>query len=468
MSHWDLSQREPTVAETAAGLVEQSFQKQIRHRQSVSHPELVVRGEFTSAMIDGMKFNGIEAPGACIYGETNAGGPNSKYTKNEDTVLLQVDGNRIRIGVIDGAGGSSDGRTASALANAVFMNRGRHDSGHLLDDARRVTEVIQKNANGAFATGVVVEMFLDGTVNMVAAGDTKAMTVRRGQKVPEGTTTMHNRVQKLIDHDIIKPWDYYTHPSNNIITNAMGIPENKGQDPFSEYTFQSEPEDIIILGSDGIWDLVSEYEILRLTLQHRGNGLQKALFDLAYQRNNSTVPFVIQYDHSHAVRMEPSPGGGDNITVVVIDKKKPEVAFAIDDFITVEMPNGSIEKNWCITGPVDADNMIPAEKNVNGKRICVKIPAENLPEMNPHGSSRCVTFDDIKTESELFGLLDSIGTITGSKKDYSAGEIKIQYRLIFEALRNEDYDTANQALSTVTNGQDGQNLREAFTRILKK
>src|SRR3989344_4606747 len=115
------------------------------HRKDIQNENLLVRGEQTSATLPSeraeMIWPNVETAVASVSGQTNEGGPNSKYSgKNEDSILLQVDGKRLRVGVIDGAGGSSDGRNASILANAVFMEGGRKSPGALLADSAKATQ----------------------------------------------------------------------------------------------------------------------------------------------------------------------------------------------------------------------------------------------------------------------------------------------------------------------------------------
>lgn len=458
---------ERNFGDNALQFVRERFATRKPHRKDIRNKDLLVRGEQTSATLSAeraeMIWPSVETATASVSGQTNEGGPNSKYSgKNEDSILLQADGARLRVGVIDGAGGSENGRNASILANAVFMEGGRKFPGHLAEDTSEATKIIQEQSPESYAAGVIVEIMDDDSVNIVSVGDSKAMTIRKGSKLPEGTTKMQNRVQALIDNGIVKPWDYYTHEENNIITSALGHAKNSKPESIS---FRGEEGDQIILASDGVWDVVTEYEVLWFAKHFRGKELQDKIFELAYARNNTEQPFKIRFDEKREIDMEPL-GGGDNISIIVVEKKEQKPALAVGDYCKIELPDGAIDYNWRIAGPVDHENMVPANKIVNGQKATARVPLEQLVELNPDGSIKEISFDGVITVQDLFSTLDLAGFVQGSQKSYSAQELKTRFNQIAAAKDHGNESEMRKQLEYVTNGQEGQNLRDAFERLI--
>ena len=447
--------------------VRSRFADRIPHRWDVQNPVLLVHGEQTSATLPSeraeMVWSSVETPVGTVSGRTSDGGPNSKYHgNNEDTIFLQADGGRLRIGVIDGAGGSANGRDASSLASAIFMEAGRRAPGALVEDAREATRVIQEQSPNSYAAGVLLELEVDGRVDLLAVGDSKALTIRKGQILPEGTTRLQNRVQDMIDHEILKPWKYYTHPDNNIITGAFG---RSKESKLETVSFQAKDGDQIIMASDGVWDVVTEYEICWFARRFHGQELQDKIFQLAYARNNTDKPFKIRFDEQIEIDMFPL-NGGDNISVVVVEKEDRPPALAIGDYVVIELPDDTRDFNWCLSGSIDKDQMVPAEKIFNGQKIKARVPIEQLQKLNPSGSHKDVTFNGVATVVDLFATLDIAGSVRGSQKSYSAQELKVLFKKIAQLQTEGKTIEAQQRLDYVTSGQEGQNLREAFMRLL--
>ncbi len=445
--------------------VEHFFSKSRPHRRDARKEDMLVYGEYTSATMSGshteMEWKSVEVPGAVVSAYTSAGGPGSKYKDvNEDTILLQTNGNRLRVGVIDGAGGSEDGRTASVIANALFMEGGRQVTPNLDADADNVTQSIQSHAPGSYATGVMLEMNSD-SATLLSAGDSKAMTVRGGKKFPDGTTRMQNKVQQLIELGLVKPWEYYSHPFNNVVTGAFGAKDSAPE----KKSFVSQPGDQIVLASDGVWDVVSEYEIEMLAARFHGNELQEKIFKLAYARNNASTQFRILFDEQRFVMMEPL-NGGDNISVVVVEKKKREPVYAIGDFVTIQLPgHHGTNINWRIMEAVDADERVLVQKIVHGELKKARVPIEQLTELNVKGASRLVVFGEVQTKQELFDALDAAQTIHGSQRSYSAEFLKKRFQDI-EDMIHADVLGARQFVNTITEGEENQKLHAAFMRVL--
>ncbi|MBU0545948.1 hypothetical protein KKA13_01705 [Patescibacteria group bacterium] len=184
--------------------------------------------------------------------------------------------------------------------------------------------VREEKFNPPYCCAVSVEIKKDGKVKLGWSGDSKAITLRDGEKLKEGATIMQNVAAKFVAGDAIEPEDYFNSPYNNQITGALGLASTKGTDKPEIKEFQGQNGDRIILASDGVWDMVSEEEVQALSEQYTApQKLQEKIFQLALERNNAQQPFVIKTENKDgimaSVNMNAKFGRGDNITVQVVE-----------------------------------------------------------------------------------------------------------------------------------------------------
>ena len=248
-----------------------------------------------------------------IISATSYGGPRSKYRINEDSYFTGATKNGALIaGVIDGAGGSLSGYLASLYANERLSEMLMKGNG-VFDAFMEAHALIRERACGAYASAAVIQIDKLLNVFLGSKGDSKAMTLRHGKIFREGTTRMENLVSERVEQGLIRPGDFYNSPEKNIITGAIGY----GHGLPLQTAFRAMPGDRIILASDGVWDVVSEFEILRAAQEKTGMELEETLFDLAYARNNAQKPFIIRMSPENEVLTEP-PRAADNITIQII------------------------------------------------------------------------------------------------------------------------------------------------------
>jgi serine/threonine protein phosphatase PrpC len=274
---------------------------------------------------------------------TDYGGEQSKYKdRNEDTFLVMSNADDLLVGVIDGAGGSigadgkTKGRKAAVLATEALRRIYEHSPETEVSKAMEVLDAyVSKNAEGGFATGVVVRGIRinnEWSIEIGATGDSKIITIRGNHKIPEATSTLQNMGQFGVTLGN-KPENYYIDPRQNAILGGFGLSaRQKGSSPAEILSFKGKDNDQMIVASDGFWDIVSEYEVIELSKQYRGKALQQQLYELAHHRNNCTEPFMIQHDATTTVvkefnKMHPDFVGqpmGDNLTIAVIDLLPPK------------------------------------------------------------------------------------------------------------------------------------------------
>ncbi len=331
---------------------------------------------------------------------TNLGGPRSKYPDNEDVHLSSVNSENselrdaagaVNIITVDGAGGSKDGQLAAVIATdqiAKSLAKGKSMDEALLEASETVfTDLNNSNFDineSSYCCATAIQIRRNGEVTIGYVGDTKVMTIRDGNKLEEGTTKLQNFARRLQDGGLITLKEYYTHENNNVIMNSIGqTTEGYLSEKDPSLKFQGRKNDILIAASDGLWDIVSEYEVEELTRETSEESpdgtidpkiLQAKLFQLAYQRNNDTEPFVIRLgpEKDNIVNKRRNGydkegnliKGGDNITISVtrLDLRTPEIPAVVEKREEKE----EVVKNWF------------REKVVNNKKVRETLVAASL------------------------------------------------------------------------------------------
>lgn len=323
------------------------------------------------------------------------GGPHSKYDdENQDSFVCgNTKNGDIFIAVIDGAGGSGGGLEASIKSNSDLANnlvQGlspleglRSASGLLID----INEQKKRRAfasgrsfdfshEGIYATAVAAKIEKSGRVLLAASGDSKIATIRNGAILREGTTCMQNTPSKLIEYSLLNPREYYQHPLKSNITGGLGIKD--AEEPLGQ-EFWGQDKDRIVLASDGLWDLVSEYEVARLSNQCKtANEFQAALFKMAYDRNNADSAYNIEHAPGVLIAMPSYKKGGDNITIAVMEldfssKEQVYLGFDGNPIVTMVYRIGNtlirIEE---ATEKVGKDQIKISELDADGSSIVAK------------------------------------------------------------------------------------------------
>ncbi|MBI3626986.1 protein phosphatase 2C domain-containing protein [Candidatus Uhrbacteria bacterium] len=254
-----------------------------------------------------------------VAGQTSPGGPKSKYGKvNEDCLSIASFPKRSSIILIDGAGGSGNGRLAAEIGTGA-MTQALRQGKSSLDAWLQADDLIRQYGQKGYAVGVLANITMESgprpKVEILSVGDSKLMTIRDGQKVPELTTKFQNVAQQMVDNLNIKPEDYYNDDELNILTAAIGIKE---KDKPQMIEFVGQEGDLLIVASDGVWDVISEFEIEEICREAKQNPgkIEEKIYKLAHKRNNSSE-FEIQHNQKISVTKRMTHGG-DNITLAVM------------------------------------------------------------------------------------------------------------------------------------------------------
>jgi serine/threonine protein phosphatase PrpC len=233
---------------------------------------------------------------------------------NEDTVF--VDGEAGLAVLADGMGGYSAGEVASGIAVNVISNgmlqelrsgrqlskvdvgSGLTHAGLLLQQQialanKSIYEAAQNRAECAgMGTTLVATVFFSNRVSIGHIGDSRCYRLRAGKF--EQLTHDHSLLQEQIDSGMLTPEQAKYSLNKNLVTRALGIEAVVPPD-IAEY--RAEPEDIYVLCSDGLTDMVDPDAVQEIIAAKRSD-LAEAVAELIDVANQN--------------------GGRDNISVVLV------------------------------------------------------------------------------------------------------------------------------------------------------
>ncbi len=223
---------------------------------------------------------------------------------NEDAFCVvrpEGSGDPLLAAVCDGMGGHAAGETASRIATEVLVAQYRRhpaDPGKSLADAvRAANRAIHDAANrdpklvgmGTTCTALAIHA---GRAWCAHVGDSRCYLIRHDEILL--MTEDHSSVMELVREGSISAGEARNHPDKNVILRALGSHRDVEVAVWPQ-PFLLSPGDRLLLCSDGLYDVVSDQDILDLV----GSGAPQdgcaRLIDLARER-----------------------GAPDNVTVVVL------------------------------------------------------------------------------------------------------------------------------------------------------
>lgn len=201
--------------------------------------------------------------------------------------------------VCDGMGGHAAGEVASAIAVETIAKTGPKTAdatqlGAAVEAANAA--IIEAAVNGVGRPGMgctATAAVIEGTTLAIAhVGDSRAYLLHEGTLIR--VTRDHSYVEELVDAGEITADEARVHPNRSVITRALGSDPAMYADHF---TLNVEEGDRLILCSDGLSSMIPDGEIERVAQQ------------------SSTA----QICTDNLVDAALAAGGGDNVTVVVVD-----------------------------------------------------------------------------------------------------------------------------------------------------
>lgn len=235
--------------------------------------------------------------------------------------------------VADGMGGHAGGSTASQLAvKAVtdhivssvvsspgFRNRSDHVMELLCSAVAAADSLIRATADTTpdlkgMGTTIVIGLFCPGpnpSMALAHVGDSRAYLIRA--RCISALTTDHSFVQRLVSEGRISLDAARTHPQQNVLLRALGVED---QLPPDITIHPLQPNDIVMLCTDGLTKMLEEQDILdyTLTFQQSPEEMCRQLIDAANARggkDNTTVIVIAPTEQTathHKTQNEPPAG----------------------------------------------------------------------------------------------------------------------------------------------------------------
>ena len=183
----------------------------------------------------------------------------------------------------------------------VTNNRDEQDEEEFLlnllqDGVQRANNAIyQRNRTmpDMMGTTITTALVVNTTAYIINVGDSRTYLYRAEDGLVQ-ITRDHSTVARLVEEGEIEPDEIYTHPQRNQIYRCLG------EDPIVEtdtFVVPLEPDDILLLCSDGLWEMVRD-PIMEKIIASSSH--------LPAQISNILVQAAI------------NGGGADNISVVVV------------------------------------------------------------------------------------------------------------------------------------------------------
>jgi serine/threonine protein phosphatase PrpC len=236
--------------------------------------------------------------------------PGRKRSENEDSLRIDLDPDRYPerpalFVVCDGVGGAAAGKTASTIAVSGMIAAFRESTTEpmaerLIEATERASAAILDHsrsnpATWGMATTLVAAAFDREACHVVNVGDSRAY--RLSEDRLQRVTVDHTLVQEQLLSGAITAEQAASSPYRHVITRSLGR-ERSGVGAQTYPPIPLQAGDRYILCSDGLTDMVSDAEICKIAAEQEPERAAVALVNLA---------------NSH--------GGGDNITVIVIQVK---------------------------------------------------------------------------------------------------------------------------------------------------
>lgn len=239
---------------------------------------------------------------------------------NEDAVASD-----LSIGLLllaDGMGGYKAGEVASEIAVLMIaaeltesmqhpalynqpMPRRLPESKMLIDAVKKTNATIYQISQNepqcaGMGTTLVAAIFTDNQLVVGHIGDSRLYRLR-GESL-ERLTEDHSLIQEQINAGIISLQQAELSTQKNLVTRALGVDEEVELDL---HAFIVHVDDVYLICSDGLSDLVKDAQIAKILLDANGNMTYAA---------NKLIDTANDY------------GGSDNISVIIAQVNKPFAA----------------------------------------------------------------------------------------------------------------------------------------------
>jgi serine/threonine protein phosphatase PrpC len=191
------------------------------------------------------------------------------YEPDADAAFLRT--GRLAL-VADGMGGARAGQVASRLAGDTIRDVytasvAPNPLDRLIDAFSAAHQTVADQASGnpawqGMGTTCTAVVIRDGYAYFAHVGDSRLYLIR-------GSTVLcltrdHTAVNRLIEQGVITPEEAVDHPQQHVLTAALGAGPDVHAD-LSQAPIPLEPGDVLLLCTDGLWNLVGDQELSDIT-----------------------------------------------------------------------------------------------------------------------------------------------------------------------------------------------------------
>ncbi|MEA3342018.1 MAG: protein phosphatase 2C domain-containing protein [Chloroflexota bacterium] len=268
--------------------------------------------------------------------------------------------------VADGVGGAKGGAEASRWAIRVAVERYYDQAGpDLGTDLRTAIEMANSSlyqylqSTGATQSGstMVAGVVHENTLQVANVGDSRAYLIRNGQITQ--LTRDHTLTQQKLDRGIIQPEQAALDPDSSVLVRSMGAGPTVQADLFQPLPLLA--GDVALLCSDGVTDMLSDEEIVRLV---NGGSPKRMAQRLIVAANKQGGVDNISVAIAQAGGKQPKPAGGGFLQSVARMKNQQKLIvggmIALAIMLFCGMGGWAA---WAILGPdkTPPPTIIPAE-----------------------------------------------------------------------------------------------------------
>ena len=290
-------------------------------------------------------------------------------TNNEDSAgYAWLEDGSLFVVVADGMGGHEAGEVASGLAVQVLEEVVGRDTDTdprerlyhgLLEANEAILQEGRVSGTRGMGTTAIAAICRGREIHVGLVGDSRLYHIRKGQLV--WRTLDHTRVQTLIDTGEIEEEEAREHPESGMLTRALGHSRMADGRPLVPDVLaeplQIEADDALVMCSDGLHDLLEDWEIGTLIAGSEPHAAARQLVELACERgghDNITVAVITagerssEYDVAYVPESYPDEPDPEAAAEPEPAAGEPEIAAAASVAISEE---GEAEEGDAVAGP---------------------------------------------------------------------------------------------------------------------
>lgn len=217
--------------------------------------------------------------------------------RSDDALFLKRKG--ILAVVADGVGGEIGGKKASETAAEIIRQHYIEASSDAISSLSQAFEIansaiftlsLSNEHYRGMATTCTALVLKDDGAYIAHVGDSRAYLFRNGELTQ--VTNDHTLVEDLVREGLITKEQARNHPQKNVILRALG---SKSTVDVERHSIEIMPDDIILLCSDGLYNMISHEEI-----------------------SSVLASFTVEEGGLKMMEMAKQMGGTDNISLIII------------------------------------------------------------------------------------------------------------------------------------------------------